>query len=46
MAVKFWKENSKRSTSLTKVQAQELINELIDDGINPDRLRVVVDGTV
>ena len=41
-----YEDQAKRSTRLTKVQAQELINELIDDGINPDRLRVVVDGTV
>ena len=27
-------------------QYKELIDELINDGVNPDRLRVVVDGQV
>ena len=35
-----------QSTHLTKDKAKELIDELINDGTSPDRLRVVVDGTV
>jgi len=39
-------DQAKQSTHLTKEKAKELINELINDGTSPDRLRVVVDGTV
>ena len=35
-----------QSTHLTKEKAKELIDDLINDGTSPDRLRVVVDGTV
>mgnify|MGYP007000403541 len=35
-----------QSTHLTKEKAKQLIDELINDGTSPDRLRVVVDGTV
>ena len=35
-----------QSSKLSKVKAKELIDELINDGTSPDRLRVVVDGTV
>jgi len=35
-----------QSSKLSKVKARELVDELINDGISPDRLRVVVDGTI
>tara|TARA_B100001113_G_scaffold153574_1_gene125648 strand:+ start:204 stop:623 length:420 start_codon:yes stop_codon:yes gene_type:complete len=39
-------DQTRPSTHLTKDKAKELIDELINDGTSPDRLRVVVDGTV
>ena len=39
-------DQNKKSTNLSKESAKELIEELVDDGISPDRLRVVVDGTI
>ena len=39
-------DQTKQSSNLTKEKAKALIDELIDDGTSPDRLRVVVDGTV
>tara|TARA_B100000965_G_scaffold171081_1_gene142837 strand:- start:341 stop:763 length:423 start_codon:yes stop_codon:yes gene_type:complete len=39
-------DQTKQSSNLTKDKAKALIDELIDDGTSPDRLRVVVDGTV
>lgn len=41
-----YEDQTKQSTHLTKDKAKRLIDELINDGISPDRLRVVVDGTV
>mgnify|MGYP003118345869 CR=1 FL=1 len=35
-----------QSSNLSKAQAKQLIDELINDGVSPDRLRVVVDGRV
>jgi len=39
-------QNKDKTSNLSKEQAKELIDELINDGVNPDRLRVVVDGQV
>tara|TARA_B100001094_G_scaffold142935_1_gene138517 strand:+ start:72 stop:494 length:423 start_codon:yes stop_codon:yes gene_type:complete len=39
-------DQTKQSSNLSKAQAKALIDELINDGTSPDRLRVVVDGTV
>ena len=39
-------DQTKQSSNLSKARAKQLIDELIDDGISPDRLRVVVDGQV
>ena len=39
-------DQNKKSTNLSKESAKELIEVLVDDGISPDRLRVVVDGTI
>ena len=41
-----YNDQTKQSSNLSKEQAKELIDELINDGTNPDRLRVVVDGQV
>ena len=39
-------QNKDKTVNLSKAQAKALIDELINDGTSPDRLRVVVDGTV
>ena len=39
-------DQNKKGSRLTKTEAKELIDELINDGTSPDRLRVVVDGQV
>ena len=39
-------DQNKKGSRLTKAEAKELIDELINDGTSPDRLRVVVDGQV
>ena len=41
-----YNDQTVQSSKLSKVKAKELIDELINDGTSPDRLRVVVDGTV
>ena len=41
-----WTNYDNNSNGLTKEKAKELIDDLINDGTSPDRLRVIVDGTI
>ncbi len=41
-----YEDQNRKTSRLTKAEAKELIDELINDGISPDRLKVIVDGQV
>ena len=41
-----YEDQNRKTSRLSKAEAKQLVDELINDGISPDRLKVIVDGQV